>query len=191
MRVLLLSFAVISITAGGLTGQIVINEIIPPNTVEIRNLGGGTVNISGYTLCQFPIYQTLSGGTQLCGGDLMIEGGTMIAVNTSITLNANDGELALYVINGDFGNSGNIVDYVEWGSTGHTRSSVAQAAGIWSSGDFERRKQLQNLRLDRHVERRRGLVGDEELRLTGERHGDHDALAHAAGELVRVIVDAA
>jgi hypothetical protein len=66
----------------------------------------------------------------------MIEGGTMIAVTVGITLNANDGELALYIVNGDFGNSGNIVDYVEWGSTGHTRSSVAQAAGIWSGGDF-------------------------------------------------------
>ena len=39
-------------------------------------------------------------------------------------------------------------------------------------------------------ERRSGLVGDEELRRTRERHGDHDALAHTARELVWVVVHA-
>ena len=52
------------------------------------------------------------------------------------------------------------------------------------------REQLQDLRLDRDVERGRRLVGDEQLRLAGERHRDHHALAHAARELVRVRVDA-
>ena len=47
-------------------------------------------------------------------------------------------------------------------------------------------EQLQDLRLHRHVERRRRLVGDEEVGLVGERHGDHHALALAAGELVRI-----
>ena len=44
----------------------------------------------------------------------------------------------------------------------------------------QRVDQLQDLRLGRHVERRRRLVGDDELRLERERHGDHDALALAA-----------
>ena len=44
----------------------------------------------------------------------------------------------------------------------------------------------EDLRLDRHVERRRRLVGDQKLRVVGERHGDHHALAHAAGHLVRI-----
>ncbi len=46
-------------------------------------------------------------------------------------------------------------------------------------------EQRQDLRLDGDVERRRRLVGDQQLRLVGERHRDHHALAHAAGELVR------
>ena len=50
--------------------------------------------------------------------------------------------------------------------------------------------QLQDLRLHRHVERGRGLVGDQQLRLVDQRHGDHRALAHAARELVRVGVHA-
>ena len=45
--------------------------------------------------------------------------------------------------------------------------------------------QIEHLRLHRHVERRDRLVGDDEVRLDGERAGDADALALAAGELVR------
>ena len=47
-------------------------------------------------------------------------------------------------------------------------------------------EQLEDLRLHGHVERRRRLVGDQQFRLVGERHGDHHALALAAGELVRI-----
>ena len=50
--------------------------------------------------------------------------------------------------------------------------------------------ELQDLGLDRHVERSRRLVGDQHLRIAGERHRDHDALAHAAGQLMRVFLDA-
>ena len=46
-------------------------------------------------------------------------------------------------------------------------------------------QQVEDLRADRHVERRHRLVGDEEPRLDGERSGDADALALAAAELVR------
>ena len=44
----------------------------------------------------------------------------------------------------------------------------------------------QDARLDRDVERRRRLVGDEEIGVVRDRHGDHHALALAARELVRV-----
>jgi hypothetical protein len=46
--------------------------------------------------------------------------------------------------------------------------------------------QLQDLRLDRHVERGGRLVGDQDVGLVGDRHRDHDALALPARELVRV-----
>ncbi|MPM69333.1 hypothetical protein SDC9_116278 [bioreactor metagenome] len=49
--------------------------------------------------------------------------------------------------------------------------------------------QREYLRLYRHVKRRGRLVGDEEHRIAGERHRDHDPLSHASGELVRVFVD--
>ena len=51
---------------------------------------------------------------------------------------------------------------------------------------LEAGEQLEDLALDRDVERGRRLVGDQQLGLAGERHRDHDALLLAAGELVRV-----
>ena len=50
--------------------------------------------------------------------------------------------------------------------------------------------QLENLRLHGDIERGGRLVGDEQLRLGDERHGNHHALPHAAGEFVRVAADA-
>ena len=50
--------------------------------------------------------------------------------------------------------------------------------------------QLEDFGLDRDVERGRRFVRDQQLRLAGERHRDHHALAHAAGEPVRILVQA-
>ena len=55
---------------------------------------------------------------------------------------------------------------------------------------LELAQEIENLRLDSHVECGGGFIGDEDFGVAGERHGDHDALSHAAGHLVRVIVDA-
>ena len=51
-------------------------------------------------------------------------------------------------------------------------------------------QQVEDLLLDRDVERGGGLVGDEQLGPARQRHGDHDALAHAARQLVRVLAQA-
>ena len=50
--------------------------------------------------------------------------------------------------------------------------------------------ELEDLGLDSDVERGGGFVGDEQLGFGDEGHRDHDALAHTAGKLVRIIVDA-
>src|SRR6266540_548611 len=54
----------------------------------------------------------------------------------------------------------------------------------------QRAHEVEDLRLDRHVECCGRLVGDKKVGLAGERHRDHDALAHAAGEPVRIVVEA-
>ena len=52
----------------------------------------------------------------------------------------------------------------------------------------QRRDQVEHLGLDGRVERGRRLVEDQQRRLGGERHRDHDALEHPARELVRIAV---
>ena len=52
--------------------------------------------------------------------------------------------------------------------------------------DLELLEELQDLGLDRDVEGGGGLVGDDDVGLHRQRHGDHHALALAAGELVGV-----
>ena len=52
---------------------------------------------------------------------------------------------------------------------------------------LQRPQQVQDLCLDGHVERRRGLVGDEQLRSVGQRDRDHHPLAESARKLVRVL----
>ena len=54
----------------------------------------------------------------------------------------------------------------------------------WRASRFE------DLRLHRHVEGGGGLVGEQDLGTAGERDRDRHPLAHAAGELVRVLAEA-
>ncbi len=54
-----------------------------------------------------------------------------------------------------------------------------------------RLEEIEDLGLDGHVERGGGLVGEQQLRAAGERHGDHHPLTHPARELVRVLAQPA
>ena len=48
--------------------------------------------------------------------------------------------------------------------------------------------QLQNLRLNGHVQSRGRLVGNDELRIVGQSDGNDDPLAHAAGKFMGILV---
>ena len=48
-------------------------------------------------------------------------------------------------------------------------------------------QEVENLRLNRDVERRCRLVGDEQQRLARQRDGDEHALAHPSRQLMRVV----
>ena len=50
-------------------------------------------------------------------------------------------------------------------------------------------EQVEDLSLDRDIERGGRLVGDDEIGLAGQRHGDHHPLSHAARELVGILVE--
>ncbi len=117
-----------------LQAQVVINEILPTGTVELKNIGNETVDVSGYWLCDFPAYQQIQNSNITCG-EMMLGAGEILAVDDFNTIAPDDGEMGLYSTN-SFGNASAMLDYVEWGASGHQRSSVAVAAGIWTAGDF-------------------------------------------------------
>ena len=50
-------------------------------------------------------------------------------------------------------------------------------------------EKIEDLLLDGHIQRRRRLISNQQLRIAGNGDGDHDALALAAGHLVRVGVE--
>ena len=72
------------------------------------------------------------------------------------------------------------------GELDQQREVVGYEEGRESEPVTEPHQLLEDLPLGDHVEGGRGLVQDHDLGLQREGHGDHGALAHAAGELVRV-----
>ena len=82
----------------------------------------------------------------------------------------------------------------------HDRDTVrhigddAEVVGDEDDGELALRlqlvDQLQDLGLDRHVQSRRGFVADQDVRVRGQGDRDDDTLAHAAGELEGILVEA-
>ena len=72
---------------------------------------------------------------------------------------------------GDIGNHADIVRHDD-------HAEVAVAAEFLD--------QVEDLRLDRHIQRRRRFVGDDQVRVASQRQRDHHPLPHAAGKLVRI-----
>lgn len=114
--------------------------------IVITNIGGGPGNLSGHWLCQRPAYfeipavelAPLEAVAIGAGGEVFSPppgAKTLDEVAAVGNLDPGSGEIALYSSN-TFGSSDAIVSYVEWGQSGHGRSSVAVGAGIWSEGSF-------------------------------------------------------
>ena len=76
------------------------------------------------------------------------------------------------------------------GDLGHDAEVVGDQYHRQAPLGVQRLQEPQDLRLDRHVERGRRLVGDQQVGLQGEPHRDHRPLAHPTRELVRERVHA-
>ncbi|WP_306643600.1 T9SS type A sorting domain-containing protein [Sanyastnella coralliicola] len=134
MRIRTLLSAILMLFAIGANAQIVINEFQPDlDQVEIKNLGMMEVPVGNYFLCSFPIYTEIEDMT-IVSGDLNLGPGEILVVSGH-EMGDSDDELGLYILP-QYSNSGAIIDYVEWGSSGHVRANVAIGAAIWSMGDF-------------------------------------------------------
>ncbi|NND74328.1 MAG: hypothetical protein HKN44_04925 [Ilumatobacter sp.] len=93
-------------------------------TFTISNHGDDVVQLGDIWACNFPDCQNLLPGT--------VAGGQSEMLNNPIEVRAEDGELALYRSD-QFSDPDAMLSYVEWGSSGHSRSSVAVAAGLWGN----------------------------------------------------------
>jgi hypothetical protein len=101
------------------------------NSVTLKNFGSSAVNISGYWFCNFPSYGQVSSMTST----VMLNPDEEINIASSVNFAVADGEFGLYSTN-SFGSSTAMEDYIQWGSAGHQRESVAVAKGIWDANTF-------------------------------------------------------
>lgn len=106
-------------------------------TIEVGNLGPDAGDLTGFWIAIHPSYLELPSTILAPGKALIVSFAedadpdlVIPAAGLLPTLKSSSGEIGLYS-GGDFGDPGAMVDYVEWGSTGHTRSNVAIAARLW------------------------------------------------------------
>ncbi|MDH3605500.1 MAG: hypothetical protein OER12_00730 [Acidimicrobiia bacterium] len=131
-------------TTGAATAQFVISRVVfgDDGYVSVTNVGGESGNLEGWQLCQRPAYFGI-GSVEVAAGETVhfttgdpggnLSGQVIDSGGRFSTLNADNGEIGLY-IDSSFGSAASIRSYVEWGSAGHGRSSVAVEAGIWDGG---------------------------------------------------------
>ena len=106
--------------------QVRITEVtLSSRTVELTNFGTSTVNLAGWFFCHSFIYPS-PGGSIAAGQSRQF-------VLNSLSQSATD--LGLYS-DSNFASAASMVDFVQWGSGGNGRESVAVSKGIWTSGTF-------------------------------------------------------
>ena len=117
------------------SGVVIVNEVDPSsNRVEFYNSGLSSVDISSYWICSRFSYDQVSNGTLLSGSSNLAPG-AYVSYTTPFVLNDPNGDFSFYSTP-SFGASSAMVDFVQWGSSGNGRESVAVAKGIWSAGEF-------------------------------------------------------
>ena len=105
--------------------------------IEVINTGPQAGNVHGHWIAIHPFYLELPSTIVEVGQGVRVSldpdadpGVVVSAAGLLPVLVAPAGEVGLYS-SGNFGDPNSIVDYLEWGSGGHFRSTVAIAAGIW------------------------------------------------------------
>ena len=104
------------------------------NWLELYNAGTEAVDVSDLFLCDFPAYPRISSLTVLSGSMTIPSEGYLVVSWTNID---DDAEIGLYTSDtNNFGNADFVLDYMQYGSAGHTRESAAVTAGVWATGEF-------------------------------------------------------
>lgn len=106
------------------------------NEFTLQNFGNEAVDVSDYRLCSKFNYSPgpLSALTVL-EGSLMLEAGASVEL-MGFGVDEAGADLGLYLASGSFGDPNSMVDFLQWGSSGNGRESVAASKGIWTAGEF-------------------------------------------------------
>lgn len=117
--------------------QFRIVEVDPSaDTVTIKNYGATTQDIGAYRLCALFGYRTLSSQTTVVSGLLNLAPDAEVTVSSPGFLNNTASDLGLYLPSGSFGSPAAMEDFMQYGSGGNGRESVAVSKGIWTAGSF-------------------------------------------------------
>jgi len=105
------------------------------NTFLLKNFGTDTLDISNLRMCSKFIYTLdIVNDLTLEKGNLnMVPGDTVELSGFNLAASA---DLGLYKATGAFTDTAAMMDFVQWGSAGNGRESVANSKGIWTTGDF-------------------------------------------------------
>ncbi|MFQ5639018.1 MAG: FlgD immunoglobulin-like domain containing protein [bacterium] len=121
-----------------LSAQVKLNEVLystSDDQIELKNFGSTSVNVSSWWFCALGLYDQISTLT-VVSGELNIPPGGLLALSGK-SLNNSASDLGLYSTNaGGFTSPSDMEDFVQWGSGGLTRESVAVSKGIWTAGEF-------------------------------------------------------
>ena len=140
-RTVIVLFALLVVALGlpmTSSAQILINEVFyagataADDWIELKNVGGTTVDVSSYWLCARFQYRQLSAMTLLDGAGLSIGPDDIITLQSWINLNGVSSDVGLYTST-SFASAGAMVDFVQYGTSADVgRSDVAWAANIWT-----------------------------------------------------------
>jgi hypothetical protein len=93
--------------------QIVINKVRETGSIELKNLGATTVDVSAYWLGDFPAYRQLNNASiTVESGNLVMTAGSIVEISGFDFIDSTDGEMGLYS-SSSFSSSAAIVDYIE------------------------------------------------------------------------------
>lgn len=131
----LFAIAFFSLATQTTDAQIRMIEVDPAtNTVKIRNYGGTTEDLTSYWFCHLFTYSQLGSGS-VQSGSLNLAPGEEVVVTSSTSFSNAASDLGLYQTS-SFGSSTSMQDFVQWGTGGQGRESVAVTKGIWTAGTF-------------------------------------------------------
>ena len=144
MKNLILFLILTLLIPATVVSQVKINEVVyDPTTggdmIELKNFGSSAVDVTNWWFCTNIQYSKISNLTVESGTLNIPAGGLLVLSGRTL---ANTADLGLYndgVVQGissEFVQTNLMEDFVQWGSGGNGRESVAVSKGIWTQAAF-------------------------------------------------------